>query len=280
MPPAIPATSIPAATNPAATIPAATIPATTRVPSRATASRLRVLTLNLGHGRARDWGRLLQSGERARRNLRLVAGVLTREQPDVVALQEVDNNSVWNGRFDHGAWLARTAKFPHHFAGRHHVSALLDYGTALLSRVALTDAANVAFDSAVARPRKGFVVSTATWPGSTLKVDLVSLHLDFLSPAKRRAEVRQLQGTLAVRARPCIVMGDFNTGYDGALLEHLAKALDLHAFEPHVGHITFPSLRRRLDWVLISNSLRFASHQVLSDPVSDHNAVLADLELC
>tara|TARA_Y100001934_G_C12334111_1_gene766645 strand:- start:1671 stop:1907 length:237 start_codon:yes stop_codon:yes gene_type:complete len=78
---------------------------------------------------------LVQSAEDARANLSRVAKVLEREQPHVVALQEVDNNSVWNGRFNHGAYIAREASYAHHFGGQHHVSEFLNYGTALISQL-------------------------------------------------------------------------------------------------------------------------------------------------
>lgn len=240
------------------------------------------MTLNLGHGRARDWAKILQTGAQARSNLTRIAKVLERERPHVVALQEVDRNSFWNGRFDHGAYLAEQANYPHHFGGCHHVSSYLDYGTALLSTLDMNDRASVKFNQALARPRKGFVVSSIRWPAVPgVEVDFVSLHLDFLRPQKRRSEIAKLIETLKGRPNPKIIMGDFNTGFRQELmLTHLAAELDLHAWEPESEqHITFPSLRRRLDWVLVSKKFHFAGHRVLEDPLSDHQAVIAELEL-
>ena len=43
--------------------------------------------------------------------------------------------------------------------------------------------------------------------------------------------------------------------------------------------VTFPSLQRRLDWVLVSREIEFVGHRVLDDAVSDHRVVVADLRL-
>ena len=238
------------------------------------------MTLNLAHGRAGSWARFIQSAPRARANLSRVARALERERPDVVALQEVDNNSAWNGRFDHGTYLARDARYPHHVGGRHHVNGLLDYGTALLSKLSLRSTATFAFDRPIARPGKGFVVSTVGWPDAPhVEVDLVSLHLDFLSARKHRRELQELVTALSPRSRPRIVMGDFNAGRGAEALAEVAAALDLHTYEPDKLHVTFPALGRRLDWVLVSRDFEFARHQVLAESLSDHQAVIAELSL-
>jgi endonuclease/exonuclease/phosphatase family metal-dependent hydrolase len=43
--------------------------------------------------------------------------------------------------------------------------------------------------------------------------------------------------------------------------------------------VTFPSLERRLDWVLVSKEITFVGHRVLDEEVSDHRPVVADLRL-
>ena len=116
----------------------------------------------------------------------------------------------------------------------------LDYGTALISQLSMRPAETFAFDRPLARPGKGFVVSTVAWPGADeLEVDLVSLHLDFLSSRKRSKELRELVTALTARSRRRIVMGDFNAGVGARALAEVAAALDLHTWEPDAGHITY-----------------------------------------
>ena len=60
--------------------------------------------------------------------------------------------------------------------------------------------------------------------------------------------------------------------------KQLARELDLVAHSPDVDDIvTYPRLNRRLDWILISEPLRFEGFKVLRDEVSDHLVVVADV---
>ena len=243
---------------------------------------LKVLTLNVGHARADGPNQLLQSDDQAVEHLLRIADVLRREAPHVAALQEIDRNSFWNGRFDHTAFLADHAQYPHYFTGSHADGDQLDYGTALIAKYSLKDPSSVSFSRGFARPRKGFVLSTIDWPGrDDVEVDLVSVHLDFLSARKRRGEVATLVETLKDSENPKVVMGDLNSEYGGnrKVIPMLERELGLSTWQPQAKAVTFPRLRRRVDWVLVSPGLEIVSHEVLSDPISDHRAIVAELKL-
>jgi endonuclease/exonuclease/phosphatase family metal-dependent hydrolase len=246
------------------------------------ASSVRLMTLNIAHARADGGNQLLQSKARARSNLDRIATVINREQPDIVAFQELDNNSFWNGRFDHGQFIAEKTNFTHWFTGSHQLSNNLDYGTGLMSRFDMSEPFSVTFRKPFARTRKGFVLSTIDWPDTDgIKVDLVSLHLDFLSKSQRRKEIETLTSTLGQRSNLLIVMGDFNMEYDKSeLLRSLASTLNLHAWHPDNDElVTFQRSGKRLDWILVSREFDINGHQVLDDPLSDHQAVIVDVSL-
>ena len=79
-----------------------------------------------------------------------------------------------------------------------------------------------------------------------------------------------------------IVMGDFNADWNGTdmTVRLIASELALHAFNPSgKGQSTFPYSDKRLDWILVSNGLEFRDYQVVSDAVSDHRGVIAELGL-
>ena len=79
-----------------------------------------------------------------------------------------------------------------------------------------------------------------------------------------------------------IVMGDFNADWNGkdTTVQLIASELALNAFDPTgKGQNTFPYSDKRLDWILVSNGLEFRDYQVVSDAVSDHRGVIAELEL-
>ncbi len=242
---------------------------------------LKVMTLNVGHARADGRSQLLQSDEQAVQHLWRIVDVMKREDPHVIAFQEIDRNSFWNGRFDHTEFLAENADYPHFFTGSHARGQMLDYGTALVAKSSLSEPLSVPFTRGFARPRKGFVLSAVDWPGREgLKVDVLSIHLDFLTPWKRRGEVRKLIDTMQDRDNPRILMGDLNTGYldNERLIHRLEDTLDLYTWRPtDDAAVTFPKLKRRLDWVLVSPSLEIISHEVLPDQISDHRAVVAEI---
>ncbi len=245
---------------------------------------LRLMTLNIMHGRQR--AQLKRRVDRAvvRRNLERIAGVLAREGPDVVALQEADGPSAWSGRFDHVATLAELAGFPHAFRGEHNPVPLrlldLSYGTALLSRLPLRAARSHAFQQSW-RDSKGFVAAHVVgelFGGDP--VEVVSIHLDFLAERVRRRQVDQLIDRFRAHQGHLVLMGDFNCAWSERrrCLDRLR--LELRLRPSHGGASpTFPAWRPlvRLDWILISEGLEFAAYETLGDQVSDHLGVVAEV---
>jgi len=260
------------------------VPAVTSVEvQEGEASTLRVMTLNIAHGRGEAFHQLLQNTDTTIENLNKISAVLKREQPDVVALQEADGPSYWSGNFHHVDYLARQSAFSNAVNGSYVRGLGLEYGTALLSNLDLRYAEAITFNPDLALTPKGFVVSTINWPNQPhTQVDVVSLHLDFSSRETRRQQALELIELMRERNRPMIVMGDFNAEWndDGATVQMIAAELALNAYNPTgKGQNTFPYSDKRLDWILVSNGLEFRDYQVVSDAVSDHRGVIAELEL-
>ena len=258
------------------------------VPFEAPASHaLRLVTLNVAHGRKLATHQALLSPRTVRRNLEEVAGLLRAAYADVVALQEADGPSAWSGNFDHVALLAHLCGHAAHFRGEHNSFSLrrapLASGTALLSRHPFHSTRSLRFGTTW-RDTKGFVLATvpvAAWSG--VELDVVSLHLEPFNPVVRRQQVRALVDELGERRRPLVVLGDFNCSWsdEARQLRPLARELRLRACHPHHRAPTYPARRpwRRLDWILASPELDFASYRTLPNPVSDHLGVAADLVL-
>jgi endonuclease/exonuclease/phosphatase family metal-dependent hydrolase len=244
---------------------------------------LRVMTLNVAHGRGEAFHQLFQKSDTIVRNLDEISAMLKREQADVVALQEADAPSFWSGNFHHVDYLARQASYSSAVNGTHVDGPGLAYGTALLANTDLRDAESVTFNPDIALTPKGFVVSTVGWPGQPhVQVDVVSLHLDFSSEMTRRQQALELIEFMRGRNRPMIVMGDFNAdwGASDATVRLIASELALNAYEPDgAGQNTFPYRGKRLDWILVSSGMEFREYQVVSDAVSDHRGVVAELGL-
>lgn len=250
----------------------------------APARALKVMTLNLAHGRKDGTHQFLQSTARIRSQLDDVVAVLERVQPDVVALQEADGPSFWSGNFDHVEYVAQAAGFGY-FTRAEHVKGLgLSYGTGIVSRRRVDEAKFVTFEPTPPSPSKGYLLTTVEWrvPDPTVLVDVVSVHLDFSRSSVRDRQVATIARNLKPRRRPLIVMGDFNCSWsdDASPLRVLAADLELRAYQPEASNLaTFPSTGRRLDWILISKELEFQSCRVLPDILSDHLAVVAAVSL-
>lgn len=252
-------------------------------PVSAIDSRLKVMTLNMAHGRGDSFHQLLQDTGTTLDNLDAISVMLNREQPDVVALQEADAPSFWSGNFNHVAYLADRSPFSWAVNGRQVEGAGLAYGTALLSSIALQQPQSITFDPSLALIRKGFVVSTVGWPGHPdLKVDMVSVHLDFSSEYTRRQQARELIAVMRDRGHPMIVMGDLNTDWsnEDSTVRLIAEELNLNVYRPDAeGLETFPLKGKRLDWILLSGGLEFSSYRVVTEVLSDHRGVVAEVVL-
>ena len=154
--------------------------------------RLRIMTVNIAHGRGDSFHQLLQGVATTLANLDSIASLFRRSDADIVALQEADGPSFWSGNFNHIDYLADNGDFSQSVHGVHVDGLGLSYGTALIARLDLKDPKAITFDPSLSPVPKGFVVSTVRWPGNSgIDVDVVSLHLDFASKAIRKRQAAE-----------------------------------------------------------------------------------------
>ena len=244
---------------------------------------IKLLTLNVAHGRKDGIHQLFQKRSAIECHLDDIARVLRRERPEVVALQEADGPSLWSGRFNHVEYLAKQARYANSVRGEHVRALKLSYGTALLSSLPLREPLAVTFAPSPPTFSKGFVAGSFDLPetvGPPLRV--VSVHLDFLRESVRHRQVEDLIQHLSSQQQRLVILGDFNCdwGEQNSPLRRLAEELDLTAFEPEAINLaTFPKSGKRLDWILISRDLEFASYHVLPETLSDHRAVVAEIRI-
>ena len=242
-------------------------------------NKLTVMTLNIAHGRANGFHQALQSRNRIEKNLKAAATVIRRENPAVIALQEADSPSIWSGGFSHIVSLMAKTDYHVSVSGSHAAGLGLEYGTAFISNISIERTESRAFKPTPLRPPKGFTLITIGHPDFDSGIDIVSIHLDFLSAATRIKQADELIAALTPRPRPLIIMGDFNCEWhDGDALMHLSKKLMLTPFEPQMETAaTFPKTRKKLDWIIVSPELKIVSRRVLMDDISDHRAVIATI---
>jgi endonuclease/exonuclease/phosphatase family metal-dependent hydrolase len=250
-----------------------------------TVDPLKVMSLNIAHGRKDGMNQLLLSGTTIRNNLDDIALVLVQSGADIVALQEADVPSRWSGNFDHIALLAEKADYAAVASTPHASSWLFNYGTAILSHAAFTETLNYTFEPSPPTMNKGFTLAQIVWQPQgeeqpPVLLDIVSVHLDFSRKQVRESQIREITQALAGRDNPTIILGDFNSDWlaDELVVRALADDNKLKGYRPSADDLgTYPSGDKRLDWILISETLEFISYEVLPDVLSDHKAVVAEI---
>ena len=253
---------------------------------------MRLVTFNIAHARGLNPIQGLTSVQKLRRNLRRIAQLIEKLQPDVVALQEIDECSRWAGNFDHLEYLQLHCGFPHAVFGintRRKGLLNLCYGNALLSRHPIRETETVVFGLRSVG-EKGFLFVELDVGGRLVPV--VNLHLHFSSREHRIRQIGRLLAWLREKLRergafwdlPPIICGDFNNpGHSpdatAALLSHLSDYAD-YALHPVNGR-TFPSPlpQRMLDFVLLPPACESVHSEVVRAILSDHRPVLVEFDL-
>jgi endonuclease/exonuclease/phosphatase family metal-dependent hydrolase len=230
---------------------------------------LRVITYNIHHGVGLD-GRL---------DLQRLAGVIVRERPDVVALQEVDRGVERSGQRDLLRELAELTGLEHAAFGKNLDHQGGDYGNGLLSRFPIRRQANLHLDQLGPGERRGVLHAVLDVEGR--EVAVLVTHLDHLSLEERLASVRQIEERLlpAYERYPLVLAGDINDVPEGAVYRRLtARLADAWVAGEGLGYtIPVGAPARRIDYVFHSRHLvPVAAHVPWSD-ASDHLPVVADL---
>ena len=75
-----------------------------------------------------------------------------------------------------------------------------------------------------------------------------------------------------------IIMGDFNEEWanEDSVVRALVKEAGMQVYQAESpNHATYKD--KRLDWILLSRDLAFATYRSAPDTLSDHRAVIADI---
>jgi endonuclease/exonuclease/phosphatase family metal-dependent hydrolase len=254
--------------------------------------RLRLVTFNIAHGRGLTPIQGFTSLRKLRFNLRRISDLLGKLDADLVALQEIDECSVWSGSFDHLDYIRAHAGFPHAAFGinnRREGLVNLCYGNAILSRYPIKETETIVFGTR-RLGEKGFLFAEIDVGGRIIPV--VNIHLHYGSKRKRLLQLDLLIAWLQAKERerggkwavPPIVCGDFNNpgtrdDATAALLSHLGDYGD-YSLHPLLG-LTFPSPlpRRALDFVFVPPGCKAVRSEVVRSFLSDHRPVMVEFSV-
>jgi len=231
------------------------------------ATTLRILAYNIHHGAGND--EVL--------DLERIAALIRSLEPDLVALQEIDNVVERTGGVNQAAELGRLTGMGSVFGP------FMDYqggqyGMALLSDLPFENPTNHLLPEGT-EPRSSLAMRVRLPDGG----ELVFAGIHFYRTAEERmAQARRLLHVLEEEDAPVILAGDFNSTPDSDVMAFIGDSFVI----PSKGddHLTFSSDRpeREIDFIVYRPAGRFrvVESRVIDEPVaSDHRPVLLVLEL-
>jgi len=227
--------------------------------------RVRILAYNIKHGRGND----------NEVDLERTAAVIRRLNPDVVALQEVDNQCERSGNVDEAKQLAELTGLRHHAFGSFFDFQGGEYGMAIISRYPLSETENLRLPDG-AEPRTSLIATV----DAPKRFRLAGVHF-YATEEQRLAQSRKLLETLDAKPNMAtVIAGDFNSLPDSPVLKLFSEwKVPSKGDDP----MTFSSDKpnREIDFVMFRPSEAFEVREidVIHEPVaSDHRPLTLDLQ--
>ncbi len=230
----------------------------------ASAKPLKVMTWNLHHG----------VGEDGKLDLERIAKVIVAENPELVALQEIDWNCRRSGTVDQAAELGRLTGMAPVFGKAMDFDGGA-YGQAVLTKLPVL-ASEVLKLTSVGEPRIALKVRVRI---DDSELQFVSVHLDAEDETVRIAQAREAVKLLAGDG-PAVITGDFNDVPGSKTLN--AFAAPWSAVAKSGSPLTYPASapEREIDHVLIRRLEVVEKARVLEQAVaSDHRPVVAVVKM-
>jgi endonuclease/exonuclease/phosphatase family metal-dependent hydrolase len=237
--------------------------------SQTKSATLTVLTYNIHHGEGTD----------AKLDLERIARIIRTENPDVVALQEVDQKTERTASIDQAAELARLTGL-HHAFGKAMDYRGGAYGQAILSRWPIKNAQIHQLPQRAGRePRILFVAQIESPHGD---LTFATTHLDHQLEEVRLEQARALNKILAETKIPALLCGDFNAGPESSTMKFLTELWLDTAGQNATNTIPAATPRKRIDYILAAPKQNWTpeTSRVLAEPIaSDHRPVLTRVTL-
>jgi endonuclease/exonuclease/phosphatase family metal-dependent hydrolase len=252
------------------------------------AIRLKVLSYNIHYGVGMD----------SRKDLKRIAGVISRLDPDIVGLQEVSDSLMTDGlarmtgmRGIFGGSVEKETPNLYHLLGIPVPASQLSYGDAILSKYPFEYIGNLSIPSASSSRYEAMCVDvdlTGEYGHGAL-VRFITTHFDYLetlgSRAARAASVEVIEQAFIPDSldKPALLTGDLNATPQSATLK-LLRERGWVSEDLGKDLFTVPSSspHKQIDYVLIRPGSRWMVKDVSvinEGLASDHRPILMTLEL-
>jgi endonuclease/exonuclease/phosphatase family metal-dependent hydrolase len=228
----------------------------------------RLVSYNIHHGEGMD----------RKLDLARIAGFLKAQQPDVVALQEVDRNCGRTGKVDQVPELARLTGMSATFQKAMDYDGG-EYGICFLTKAVPLESKGIILPPG-GEPRVGQTVKVPAF-GGTLTV--ANTHLDFAKGAARLNQAQALLKALGEGPGTVLLAGDFNAVRgDEVMTAVTAAGWAVPVKQGPAATIPSPHPDREIDFAVFrpSTALKVLKYSVLDEAVfSDHRAILIEVTL-
>ena len=233
--------------------------------------RLRILSYNIHHAEGVD-GKL---------DVPRIAQVILSVDPDLVALQEVDKNTIRTGKVNQDIELSRLTKMNSVF-GSNITFQGGQYGNAILSKFPIIKNKNFLLPNVDSGEQRGLLQSQIQISNKE-NVLFFSTHLDHRrSDTERLASAKAINQIIGLDNKsPAILAGDFNDVPDSPTLKELGKVW-LRTNKKILRTIPASKPSRQIDYIFVQPKERWKiiESQVLDeDTASDHRAIFSIIEL-
>lgn len=232
---------------------------------------VKVLSFNILHGRT----------TKGDFNLDVLANLIKEQDPDFVAMQEVDFKANRSKRYDLVTELGwRTHMTP--LFGKAMDFDGGEYGEGVLSRYSFLQSRVVALPGLPKQePRAALEIVTTIPSGDTIA--FVGTHLAHEGEAGRVLQVKKINEAFAPNQHPTILVGDLNA-VPGSAPINMLEEMWASSYEKANPAPTYPSDKPRvkIDYVMFypKAKWRVLERKVIADTIaSDHCAYLVTLEL-
>ena len=233
--------------------------------------RLRILSYNIHHAEGVD-GKL---------DVPRIAQVILSVDPDLVALQEVDKNTIRTGKVNQDIELSRLTKMNCVF-GSNITFQGGQYGNAILSKFPIIKNKNFLLPNVDSGEQRGLLQSQIQISNKE-NVLFFSTHLDHRrSDTERLASAKAINQIISLDNKsPAILAGDFNDVPDSPTLKELGKVW-LRSNKKILRTIPASKPSRQIDYIFVQPKERWKiiESQILDEDIaSDHRAIFSIIEL-
>jgi endonuclease/exonuclease/phosphatase family metal-dependent hydrolase len=233
---------------------------------------LRVLSYNIHHAEGAD-GKL---------DVERIANVIRSVEPDLVALQEVDEKVNRTNSIDQPAELARLTKMHVAFGANLELQGGR-YGNALLSRYPILRHQRHLLPNADRGEQRGVIEAEFEAAPSGQRLRFFATHLDHRNDNRERlASAKELNRLAATHSDvPTLLAGDLNDTPESEVLKELSTDWT-QANSEALATVPVDKPTKQIDFILFRTKDRWKviEVKVLDESVgSDHRAILAVLEL-